>query len=130
MNDQWNIAGGKYTNAFPSITSHYGYHMTVWHVLLALNGQDADLSDPANMTLAFNPKMACDSPGFEMPFLLPGACRCYAMLCYAILCYAMLCCAMLCYAMLCYAMLCYSMLYYAMLCYAMLCYMLCYAMLC
>lgn len=45
MNDQWNIAGGKFSNGFPAITSHYGYHMTVWHVLLALNGQDADLSN-------------------------------------------------------------------------------------
>ena len=44
MNDQWNIAGGKFSNGYPAITSHYGYHMTVWHVLLALNGQDADLS--------------------------------------------------------------------------------------
>ncbi len=45
MNDQWAIAGGKFTNGYPSVTSHYGYHMTVWHVLLALNGQQADLTN-------------------------------------------------------------------------------------
>ena len=53
MNDQWAIAGGKFTNGFPSVTTHYGYHMTVWHVLLALNGQEADLTDPAKVCCAF-----------------------------------------------------------------------------
>jgi len=78
MNDQWNIAGGKFSDGYPSITSHYGYHMTVWHVLLALNGQDADLSDlevNGTATLSFNPKIACSATGFEMPFLLPGVFR-------------------------------------------------------
>jgi hypothetical protein len=30
LNDQWNIAGIKSNDGYPSITSHYGYHMTSW----------------------------------------------------------------------------------------------------
>ena len=51
INDQWNYAGGKFTNGYPSITSHYGYHMVVHHVLLALNGQNADLSNPTSVSI-------------------------------------------------------------------------------
>ena len=44
LHDQWNIAGIKSNDGYPSITSHYGYHMVCWHLLFALSGQDANLS--------------------------------------------------------------------------------------
>mgnify|MGYP001221119951 CR=1 FL=1 len=58
-----------------SITSHYGYHMTSWHVLLALSKQQADLSAAGNKTLVFDPVLPCNAgtpQGYQMPFLLPN----------------------------------------------------------
>ena len=69
LNDQWNIAGIKSNDGYPSITSHYGYHMTSWHLVFALSGQLADLSDPANSSLTFAPKF---SGSFSSPVFLPG----------------------------------------------------------
>ena len=42
--DQWNTAGISDTDGYPTITSHYGYHMTSWHVPLALIGLNASLA--------------------------------------------------------------------------------------
>jgi non-lysosomal glucosylceramidase len=68
INDQWNIAGVKSNDGFPSITSHYGYHMTSWHLVFALTGQVADLSaKPPRLT--FSPKMSCE---YVLPVILPG----------------------------------------------------------
>lgn len=74
VNDQWNIAGIKMNDGMPSITSHYGYHMTSWHTVFALSGQAADLSDPKGATLSFSPRVPCarKGDGYAYPFLLPG----------------------------------------------------------
>jgi non-lysosomal glucosylceramidase len=68
LNDQWNIAGIKSNDGYPSITSHYGYHMTSWHLVFALTGQVADLS-AKSPRLTFSPKMSCE---YVLPVLLPG----------------------------------------------------------
>jgi hypothetical protein len=43
INDQWNTAGIASDEGQPYITSHYGFHMVEWHLILALSGQQADL---------------------------------------------------------------------------------------
>lgn len=69
INDQWNTAGITSNDGLPSITSHYGYHMTHWHVALALSGQRANLTAVGDRELTFAPKAgAC---GFTLPVLLP-----------------------------------------------------------
>jgi non-lysosomal glucosylceramidase len=79
INDQWNIAGIKMNDGYPSITSHYGYHMTSWHLVFALSRQQADLSNPSNGgSLTFDPlsfSFPCVKPGdkgYTLPFLLPN----------------------------------------------------------
>ena len=79
INDQWNIAGVKFNNGNPSITSHYGYHMVLWHVMLALSGQKAE----HGQKLSFAPRVGgseevlpiCNAVGccdWNLPVLLPG----------------------------------------------------------
>lgn len=68
VRDQWNTAGIKDTAGYPTITSHYGYHMISWHALLALSGQVASLI-PGNASLAFAPRVPRP---FTLPVLLPG----------------------------------------------------------
>lgn len=53
-------------SGLPYVTSHYGFHMVLWHITLALSGQDANL--PAG-SLSFEPKL---SPPYNLPVLLPG----------------------------------------------------------
>jgi len=73
INDQWNIAGIKSNDGYPSVTSHYGYHMVFWHTVLALSGQSADLSTPGNATLSFSPRRECAAgSGYTLPVLLPS----------------------------------------------------------
>jgi non-lysosomal glucosylceramidase len=67
LRDLWNVPGvADQESGLPSVTSHYGYYMSAWHLLLALAGQQADLP---NSNLAFLPKL--DVP-FSVPLLLPG----------------------------------------------------------
>ena len=72
VNDQWATAGAKFNDGNPSITTHYGYHMTVWHLMFGLSGQLADFSAPSANVLTFAPVLfptgAC---GFSYPVLLP-----------------------------------------------------------
>ena len=72
LNDQWNVAGIKDTEGFPTITSHYGYHMVAWHLIFAASGQHARLDHPAGARLSFAPRPACSGAGFVLPVLLPG----------------------------------------------------------
>ena len=71
VHDLWNVAGvsgglGYGAEGQPYITSHYGYFMSSWHLVLALSGQQADLP----RFLTFVP------PGpdtiWSYPVLLPG----------------------------------------------------------
>ena len=50
----------------PYITSHYGYFMSSWHMVMALSGQKANVSEKS---LTFNPKL---DPPFVLPVVLPG----------------------------------------------------------
>eukprot|EP00755_Sulcionema_specki_P009882 Sspe_Gene.44889::Locus_22090_Transcript_1_1_Confidence_0.750_Length_3051::g.44889::m.44889 len=71
LRDTWNTPGvlrGNYSN-FPghgAVTSHYGYHMTVWHTALAVSGQQANLP---NRELSFTPKIPAP---YTLPVFLPG----------------------------------------------------------
>ena len=74
LNDQWNVAGlvgGYHTpeeggSGLPYMTSHYGFYMTAWHMVLALSGQVANMTQGS---LTFEPKL---SPPFTFPVMLPG----------------------------------------------------------
>ena len=68
LNDQWNVAGIKSNDGYPSITSHYGYHMTAWHIPLALSRQQASRGG-ANSSLTFSPRLPCP---YTLPVFLPG----------------------------------------------------------
>lgn len=69
LNDQWNTAGISDSAGYPTVTSHYGYHMTSWHVPLALSGQVANLTKPTTASLTFAPAVV---EPFKLPVLLPG----------------------------------------------------------
>jgi hypothetical protein len=69
VNDQWNTAGIKDSDGYPTVTSHYGFHMVSWHVPLAMSGQLADLTSPTNRSLTFAPRL---QPPFSLPIMLPG----------------------------------------------------------
>ena len=50
-----------------SLTTHYGYYMTIWHTMLAMTGQTADLYN--THTVDFQPVL---TPPFRLPFMLPS----------------------------------------------------------
>ena len=64
-NSPWNYAG-LILDGFPSVTSHYGFHMTFYHTLLAYSGQQINL--PKGW-ISFNPVQKRGN----FPILLPGA---------------------------------------------------------
>ncbi|CAF3641209.1 unnamed protein product [Rotaria socialis] len=71
LNDQWNIHGlyaadGYGIGGKPWITSHYGFHMVLWHLPFAITGQYTDLS---RGILLFSPKLR---PPFILPALIPN----------------------------------------------------------
>jgi non-lysosomal glucosylceramidase len=68
INDQWNTAGIASPEGQPWITSHYGFFMVEWHLILALSGQQANL--PAGV-LGFNfTDTTLETASY--PVLLPG----------------------------------------------------------
>lgn len=52
-------------DGLPFITSHYGYYMSSWHILLALSGQHVDVN---TKIVTFDPKLKAP---FKLPVLLP-----------------------------------------------------------
>lgn len=74
INDQWATAGIKSNDGYPTITSHYGYHMTSWHLMFAMSGQQADISRSggAPRVLTFKPALECSNAGYRLPVLLPS----------------------------------------------------------
>ena len=71
LHDQWNVAGilGGTTygaDGLPFITSHYGYYMTSWHIVMALSGQIANVTE---RSLTFAPRL---DPPYTLPVLLPA----------------------------------------------------------
>ena len=71
LNDMWNVAGiltgNMYADSLPYITSHYGYFMSSWHLVMALSGQKANMTE---MSISFEPKV--DHPSYVLPVILPG----------------------------------------------------------
>jgi non-lysosomal glucosylceramidase len=70
LNDQWNTHGIYASDGYglggkPWITSHYGFHMVLWHLPFAISGQYTDLNKGV---LLFSPKLR--SP-FILPVLIP-----------------------------------------------------------
>jgi non-lysosomal glucosylceramidase len=71
LNDQWNVHGLYASDGYgiggkPWVTSHYGFHMVLWHLPFAISGQYTDL---AKGILSFSPKLR--SP-FILPVLIPN----------------------------------------------------------
>lgn len=72
LNDQWNFHGlysgsGYGLDGLPWCTSHYTFHMVLWHIPFAISGQY--FSAP-KATLSFNPKFPCP---YKIPFYTPFA---------------------------------------------------------
>ena len=72
LNDEWNFHGlysgtGYGLDGLPWCTSHYAFHMVLWHIPFALSGQS--FSAP-NATLSFDPKLPCP---YKVPFYTPFA---------------------------------------------------------
>ena len=71
LHDQWNVAGilGGITygaDGLPFITSHYGYFMSSWHIVMALSGQIANMTEKS---LTFAPRL---DPPYSLPIFLPA----------------------------------------------------------
>jgi hypothetical protein len=71
LNDQWNTHGLYGADEYgiggkPWVTSHYGFHMVLWHLPFAMSGQYTDLSKGV---LLFSPRLP--SP-FNLPVLIPN----------------------------------------------------------
>lgn len=72
LNDQWNIHGlisssGYGLDGLPWATSHYSFHMVLWHIPLAVSGQQYFAP---NASLTFWPKFPIP---FSLPFFTPRA---------------------------------------------------------
>ena len=52
--DLWRPAGVSAADGRGYLTSHYGYHMTSWHMINAYTGARADFSRGANSFIAFD----------------------------------------------------------------------------
>ena len=72
INDQWNVPGilggiGYELDGLPYFTSHYGFYMSAWHMVMALSGQKANMTAKS---LVFEPKVGLP---YVLPVILPGA---------------------------------------------------------
>ncbi len=74
VNDQWGTAALSDANGFPTCINHYGYHMTSWHIPLALSGQKARLYPAESASLTFTIRLSADekTDNWSLPVLLPG----------------------------------------------------------
>ena len=71
FHDQWNVPGilggtGYGANGQAYLTSHYGFYMTSWHVVMGLSGQRANVTEKS---LTFAPKL---DPPYRLPVILPA----------------------------------------------------------
>lgn len=74
IHDQWNVVGvmggiGYGADGMPFITSHYGYFMSSWHMVMALSGQKTNVSEKS---LTFSPRFNPHKDQFILPVVLPG----------------------------------------------------------
>lgn len=72
LNDLWNIHGltagqGHGLDGQPWCTSHYTFHIVLWHIPLALSGQQYSIID---RKLGFHPKLKAP---YSLPFFVPYA---------------------------------------------------------
>ena len=72
LNDQWNIHGmmsssGYGQDGLPWANSHYSSHLVMWHIPLALSGQQYSAPDSS---LTFWPRYKIP---YELPFFTPTA---------------------------------------------------------
>jgi hypothetical protein len=72
LNDQWNIhglmsSGGYGQDGLPWASSHHNSHLVIWHIPLAISGQQYSAPD---RSLTFWPKLEIP---FELPFFVPTA---------------------------------------------------------
>ncbi|XP_031550637.1 uncharacterized protein LOC116288065 [Actinia tenebrosa] len=72
LNDLWNIHGltagsGYGLDGQPWCTSHYTFHMVLWHIPFALSGQQYSIIE---RSLVFNPRVKVP---YALPFFLPYA---------------------------------------------------------
>ena len=74
LNDQWNVWGlaggmGLGMDGLHWVTSHYGFHMVLWHTPLAVSGQRYFAP---NRSLSFDPASSLQIP-YALPILIPNA---------------------------------------------------------
>ena len=72
LNDLWNIHGltagsGYGLDGQPWCTSHYTFHMVLWHIPFALSGQQYSIIE---RSLSFNPRVQVP---YALPFFVPYA---------------------------------------------------------
>ena len=71
FHDQWNVPGvvggiGYGANGESYITSHYGFYMSSWHLVMGLSGQLANVTEKS---LTFAPRL---DPPYSLPVILPA----------------------------------------------------------
>ena len=67
LNDEWDFHGlysgnGYGLDGLPWCTSHYAFHMVLWHIPFAISGQSFSAPEA---TLSFEPKLSCP---YNVPF--------------------------------------------------------------
>ena len=71
FHDQWNVPGiiggiGYGADGQSYVTSHYGYYMSSWHVVMGLSGQRGNVTEKS---LTFTPRL---DPPYILPVILPA----------------------------------------------------------
>ena len=71
FHDQWNVPGilggiGYGADGQSYITSHYGFYMSSWHLVMGLSGQSANVTEKS---LTFTPRL---DPPYSLPVILPA----------------------------------------------------------
>ena len=72
LNDEWDFhelySGDGYgLDGLPWCTSHYAFHMVLWHIPFAISGQSFSAPEAR---LSFEPKLSCP---YHIPFYTPFA---------------------------------------------------------
>ena len=71
FHDDWNVPGilggiGYGVSGQSFITSHYGFYMSSWHIVMGLSGQCANVTEKS---LTFAPRL---DPPYSLPVILPA----------------------------------------------------------
>ena len=70
FHDDWNVPGilGGIINGANGqsyVTSHYGFYMSSWHIVMGVSGQRANMTEKS---LTFTPRL---NPPYSLPVILP-----------------------------------------------------------